>query len=276
MAGARNTRNAQKTARRANRSVVQKKARKAKVSGLRLNPVVAKLVDRRIHSSDTTHFKTFTGGVVNFDSSIGLTDFYNLLPAISQGDTVQDRSGDRIKLVSLTIKGYLKFVASGADNDDSYFVRHIVMSSKKYTTTGQLDADANRTEIANNLLKDGNDAVNFDGTWKRLHLPLNSAELTKHYDKVKLLKSAAVLAELVGGEGNVTTRTSVPIAIRPYTIRLKVKGKVLKYPEPNDQYPSNFLPILTHGFVNCNDPTNADTNNRVSNIYQVHMRWKDM
>lgn len=255
-------------------AVVQRRKRQQKVSNLRLSPVVRKLVDRRINKGEETHFKTFTSGLINFDSAIGEADIKQLMPAISQGDTVQDRAGAKIKLVSMSIKGYLKFVPSGANDDDSYAVRHMVYSSKKYRTADQLGDLATRNDIANNLLKDGNDAVAFNGTWGKLHLPHNAAEITVHYDKIKYLKSNAVLAELAGQQ--VYTRTSVPIVIMPYTIRLKVKNKILKYAEPADTYPSNFYPVLSHGFINLNAPTSADTNTRVSDIYQVQVRFKDM
>lgn len=261
-------------------AVVQTRKPKPKISNLKLNPTVAKLVDRRINKSEQTHYKTLTSTVINFDSSIDEGDFRQLLPPISAGDQMDQRTGKSIKLVSLVIKGYLKYVPSGDNDDDSYAVRLMVVSSKKYKSFAQCigatnPALANRQDMAANLVRDGKDARDFNGSFLALNLPVNAAEITTHYDKIQYMTSDAVLAELRTGDADVTTRTSVRTIIRPFTISLKVKNKIIKYEEESDIYPSSFFPMITQGFLNLNTG-NPDTNTRVALYYQVHMRWKDM
>lgn len=244
-----------------------------------MNPVLKRLVDKRIGANEQTHeVINVTHTQQNRDGSIAETDLMRLVPSISQGDSRDNRTGSKIKLTSVEVYGFLKFVPSGAANDSGYAVRLVCASAKEYPNAQQLfvdaDATANRTDVADSWLRQGADPTSFNGTFERLHLPNNTANVVTHYDRIHYLVSDRVIFD--NGSTDVDTRTSVRLVIKPFRIRLKVKNKILKYDDDTSTYPINFNPFLMLGFVNLENPGTTDNNLRVTISAQAKWRFKDM
>lgn len=249
---------------------MRRKVRRSKANALTLTKPMRSLVLKEINRTSETKERTiFATSMINFDGPISATDWYEMLPALTQGDSRENRDGAEITLVSLVIQGFIRGTPDGAAAGDALMSRLFVVSAKRS------NFGVNTTDLSNNLLREGAAPRAFDGTLDHVYLPTNSAYVTAHYDKKQLFVTDHVTYVDGGSVGNSEdTRVAQKITVRPFRIALKVKGKVLRYAANSSQYPENFLPLLGMGFVNLNQVT-ADLNTRLSIFYHVTMRWKD-
>lgn len=255
-----------RTARRASATVVQKKKRKAKVSALRLNPVVAKLVDRRIRKKEEAHFRVRewanNSGLTAVQGKIERTNgYYTLLtPEVAVGDNADNREGNEITLRSFRIEFNVRTQLEGPQ-----YYRIIIATSKKYKDQDILAYDAARgNELCNTLLRVNGSAVDFNGTMTRLYDPVSRENFTVHYDRVFKINNPGQVV----GQGGYT----VPVYTRQHVINLKCKGKKLRYSVNSDLVPNNWAPCLFVGTANPFDPTGTST--RSIDVYgQTKMRF---
>lgn len=246
--------------------MVQKKKRQAKVSALRLNPVVAKLVDRRIRKAEEVHFRVRewanNSGITAVQGRIQRTNgYYTLLtPEVAVGDNADNREGNELTLRSFRIEFNVRTQLEGTQ-----YYRIIVATSRKYKDQDLLAVDTARgDELCNTLLRVNGSAVDFNGTVTRLWDPANRENFIVHYDRVFKINNPA---QVVGAGGY-----TVPLYVKQHVINLKCKNKKLRYSVNSDQVPNNWAPCLFVGTANPFDPTNTST--RTIDVYgQTKMRF---
>lgn len=250
---------ARSAVRRANVAVVQRKKRIAKVSALRLNPVVRKLVDRRIAGKQEVHHRVRewanNSGITAVKGAITRTNgYYTLLtPEVAVGDNADNREGNELRLRSFKIEFNVRTQLEGPQ-----YYRIIIATSRKYKDQDILAFDTARgDELCNTLLRVNGSAVDFNGTMTRLWDPANRENFIVHYDKVFKISNPA---QVVGAGGY-----TVPIYVRQHVISLKCKNKKLRYSVASDQVPNNWAPCL---FVGTADPFNPTSNSsRTIDVY---------
>lgn len=245
--------------RRVNSTVVQKKRKATKVSKLRLNPVVRKLVDRRIRGSQEKHHRerewANNSGITAVSGQITRTNGYytELTPEVAVGDNADNREGNELTLNSFKIEFNVRTQLEGPQ-----YYRIIVATSRQYKNQDVLATDVTRgNELCNSLLRVNGSAVDFNGTMTRLYDKVNRENFIVHYDKVFKINNPA---QVVGAGGY-----TVPIYVKQHVIYLKCKGRKLRYSVASDVNPNNWSPCL---FVGTADPFNPTSNStRTIEVY---------
>lgn len=257
------------SSRRSSAVVVRKKRKQAYISNKRLNPVVRALVDRRIHKGEETN--EFIHGSVGFltvTGAVGEDDWKRVLPPILQGDLRDQRSGAKIKLVSIQIKGVVHYVPPNVnDADDALLGRLFICESKQ----SRIFDTAPRTELSDNLLRDGRDSHDYNGTLDRHFQPTNTPMV--RLIKQKFFKMVSNRLQ-IGGLGTDIHAYTRNIITREFNIKIPCKNKVLRY-ETGSAYPVNWQPLIAMGNCSLNDPSagSSETNQL---YYQITVRWKNM
>lgn len=241
-------------ARRVSSAVVQKKKRTSKVSALRLNPVVAKLVDRRIQKPKEVHFRQgvvadATGvsgriraaGTPTVNTNAG--SWPELIPVIPVGDSSADREGNQLTLRSMVLDLNIRTSVR-----EPMYVRVIVASSKQFKSQENTRSNSILTPMCDGLINNNGNAAPFGGVMQFLHSPVNREDHIVHFDRVMLINVDHLTTQ--GTDWAVNTRWFT----RTIQIHLKVKGKVLRYSNATDLIPNNFAPVLYVGTVDPNSP----------------------
>lgn len=184
-----------------------------------------------------------------------------LVPNIAQGAEENARVGDRVRAVSLTLKGILGLNLSYAS---SYAgcrigVRVFVVQPKLFTN--QPSIIANAANWLPYLLRKGAASLPFSGVVSDLGCPVNREMITCYYDKVFYM-TIPFMASAVGQQ---ETYHSTKFFNKTF----KLRNKELKYNsgyESNLQ-PTNYSPVILVGYVHL-DGSAPDTVSQ-----QLTMSW---
>jgi len=193
--------------------------------------------------------------LISFNSGINaLSDLQRLLPNMAQGTAVNQRVGDRVKMMTHSIQGYFRIVpqtTAGAFKFGNVGVRMMVLSLKSCANYNTIDNDPFIATKLAGLLRKGGTTVGFGGLISDLQAPINRDLYTVHSDKVFHIKQDYVMTAV----GTTTQDT-----LRMFKINLKVKNKDLKYSDDVDSAltPTNYAPFLAIGYSYM-DGSTADT-----------------
>lgn len=237
----------------ANSATVVRRRTKTSLNRLKLNPTVAKLVDRRINAHDENHAvglhyrrnqwaNIMTGATVG-DRVVGI------LPTIPTASSRADREGAEVTLRSMIVKGMITIPA----DDTPYFgnadradicLRLCCLSCKKYQNIATIQTNWLAGDLLfQKMLKPAQIANAPTGTNLDMWKPINRQVFTVHYDKVFNMKRGVCLpaAQVPPSDQGLS---HMPAINKPFRIRLKVKNKKLYFNESTDQSPSNFAPFI--------------------------------
>ena len=250
-------------------TVVKKDKKISKeIKDLKLNPTVARLVDRRINKKSEDHAvglhyrrrlwaNIMTGATVT-NRVVGL------LPNIPTASSRADREGAEITLRSMVINGMITIPA----DDTPYFgnadradivLRLCCLSCKKYQNIDTIQNNWLAGDLLfQKMLKGAQIAQAPTGNVVDMWEPINRQVFTVHYDKVFHLKRGVCLpaAQVPPSDQGLS---HMPAINKPFRIRLKVKNKKLYFNESTDQNPSNFAPFIVGwwGYSNGASPSTS-------------------
>lgn len=233
------------------RAVIVKRKRRTNYSSLKLSKPMKTLVDRRIHSNietkQTVH--QINADAIGAPSPVAMlpvlstNGLFRVLPSIAQGDTRADRQGSQIKVRSCRVTGYVLLPARdvGTQDDRSMIqLRFICASAKNRLSYESLDQDPQA--VLTNIVRKGNTTHGIMGDFETIDLPLNTALVTKHYDRHFILKSLGNNA--VNGQLNNCYK---------FSFSIPMKNKVFKYANPTDTFPKNSAPFICAGWNYLNN-----------------------
>lgn len=259
--------------------VIQRRVRrKVSVKNKRLNPVMRKLVDRRVHMNEETgEIVSNLAGYLQVDGGVTRTDWQRLMPSIGQGDLRDARDGARIKLVSMTIKGYIHFVPPETEGVYDALMARMFIVENKDDTAYDTSAGGPCDDLSNNLLRSGSNSVTYDGTVIRHWIPTNTVWVKKHLDKsYKLISNRYQKVEGGSGTGqDVDLASTRVMKVIPFFHRLKVRNKILRYKQ-GETFPIGWNPLIAMGACDINNPATNLSVSHIQYIYQVTVRWKNM
>ena len=237
-------------------SVVRSRQTRTKVNKLKLAPVVAKLVDRRIDRKDETHAagrherRTQMSNLP--DNSLAIDDrIQQIIPDIETDQADRgNREGSKITLKSLTIKGCLTIPAEDmpeSEDRSDIMLRMCVLSSKKFKSVGQVRYNwLTGDNLFNKLIKPGASAGQPSGNNESMWQPINHDTFTVHSDKVYTFTRG------IGLNTSPTPLSAggyhMPSIHKNFNIRLKVKNKVLQYNTEGVPQPTNYQPFVVCWF----------------------------
>lgn len=209
-----------------------------------------------------------------FDGIIDQARLWQIIPPCPQGGatgfTRSGRVGAQIELMSITIKGVVVLAGSTDANSSTIQGRLMCLSSKSFKDSQNVFAGPISSGIVSHLLRNQQSAEPYDGSWSNHLLPLNTPNVTKHWERYmdfnnQYTSGPAPLADV--------TRSIV----KHFTIRLKCRGKKLRYDAdaPTNVYPTNYAPFLCFGWTCANGNTAFPSTPLMQVRYQVHMNYKD-
>lgn len=169
------------------------------------------------------------GTYTAFNNSLSLSDFIEVVPRVSQGDGVQNREGNQIKMKGCYVKGHVSvtFPATSGTitTGPTLYVRLLCLIDKSYPGTG----------VGSTALLERNGlAVGVNGYVQDLTTPIDKNRFQVLYDKVIRIQNPNLPQNLSGyvNTNVITTRA----------FRFKIPGRVLKYTENSATLPSMFCP----------------------------------
>lgn len=181
------------------------------------------------------------------NSPIGPADCYRILPDIAEGSTGNERLGDRIKPVSLQVRGVVS--VNPADNPDTkaMYVRVCILSQKDIKNSSQIAAGAVDTAHLLRPALSGLEEIPFAGNRFELNHPINDNKFKVFMDKKYLI------APVSAASGNDQSRSQFV-----FNKTFKNLPASLTFDEGNGDTPNNFAPFLAIGYAYA-DGTAPDT-----------------
>lgn len=253
----------------------RKAGKKAKPSKF-LKKTIQKIISKNIE--DKVAFHSTGTSLTYFNSGINANgDLMKILPAVTNGSTEQHRIGDSIRAKSLVIKGYMQLQKDTTYNDVSnkrIGVRLMVIGSKRFKDWTSWQSLFGGT-YSSSLLQRGNTTVGFDGYINDLWTPINTEEYTKYYDKVFYLNQEYTAQQVGSSSPSVTWSVDISKGIKFFTIRVPVKGKMLKYDTINSEYPTNWSCGLVMGYSHLDGSSPDTVSTQVGLCYDVNFTYED-
>lgn len=227
-------------------AVVRRKKAKNVVKNLKLSKPVSTLVKREIDKEDETHTTYQHFRRTQFDNiPTGISRAVGIFPPINQGDSRTERIGSKVKLVSGYTKGLITIPAGdnpilGNEDRCDIMFRLMCVSPKQFDAP-QGWVNQYVTQIFPNFFKPGDSGVAPAGTMNDIWQPINRDVLTVHYDKTFHLKrDNPYFLDPTSTSGAAAQR---PVSI-PFTIKHKVKNKILHYSGSSASVSSNYDPRI--------------------------------
>lgn len=260
-------------------SVVRARQARPKVAKLKLAPVVAKLVDRRIDKDNESHQVGYWWRRYQWTNRIAddpANRINNAIPDLPVGSARGDRAGAQVKLTRLNIKGKIDVPADdnpliGNDDRAQIYVRLMVLSCKKFRQIQEVRANWNAGQILNDQFFKTSDAGQSpQGQYIDMLRPINSDAFTTHFDRVyKMDRNYGYFPDPTSTSGAASQR---PVS-KDFNINLKVKNKHLKYEDATQIQPDNWQPFVCYLF--CYGNGAAPSTSRVPYIeYLSTMTFK--
>lgn len=253
-------------------AVIKKKNYKKKPA-VKLAPVMKKLINMQLQRRQETHDNSRTiFSDVNYNGAINGTDLHCLAPSFARGTDPSQYIGDQLRLKSMVAHLHLRCSPdiTSANDDQTLYIRVVVFSCKEFRNNNDIVA-ADRTYMADNLLKIAGVELGYDGTTYRKVIPYNTQKYTIHYSRD--------IPVVMDKNHHVGTGTSLNVVTsRPWMrylkIPLKVNNKVLTFDNTNE-YPNNYAPHIAIGFVNARIGAQPDLSTRVNATCHVFYRWTE-
>lgn len=249
-------------------AVVQPKDSKPKTQSLKLNPVVADLVDKRIDRGKELHavgHHVRRTQLENIPNQAGGFDLLQVVPNTPVGSSRGEREGAELHMTSLTIKGVLTIPA----DDNPVLVNHdradimlrlLVLSSKKFKSLQKMRENwlpgTPSDDLIGKIFKPDGTSTPITGFNADMWKPINHDSFTTHYDKVFIMKR---------GVGYFVDPTStsgaarMPAINQPFNIKIKCKNKKLVFDDAAKDVCENFGPVVVPiwSYTNGSPPSAA-------------------
>lgn len=204
-------------------------------------------VKSALHRTAETKMSSFVLGLTGFNSGIGLSDYYKLMPVITQGVAQNSRVGSEIKPIKLVIRGYAIYNSYAYINATMLGARMFIFQEKQVKSYGVSPNNIN-------LLDYGGDGVAYTGTALDYIAPHNKDSFHFYADKKhKVLKPYGYTNNITGSQSMTDIESSMYM---PFVITLKPGSNgfptTLKYDNTSgsNQYPTNFAPYWCLGYSN--------------------------
>lgn len=247
-----------------------------------------KYVKKQIDSNKETHEVVFTGyadgagssysnhqyaGIPTWNNLTNTGELMRLFPAIEQGDTRQERTGSRIKLMNINCK-FLFHVSpdfAQVNANSALACRLLVLSSKQFTKWTEMvtewSAGAN---LGRKYLRNGEAQTYFQGDLLSLEFPVNTALFTTHYDRRFVLNRGKNL----GDDSSGLARMVDPVKMM--NLNLKVKNKVVQYADSGISTASNYAPFAILLYAPVNGDISTTSPGPITGNVIVKPTWKDL
>lgn len=244
--------------RSANRAtVVSRRRQKHTTNRLKLNPTVAKLVDRRIARQDPLKHQ-YLYSRHNIDNLPDVsTRVWPAWPRILQGDNMSERIGNHIKPSTCYIRGtvcipaqnWVPVVPPAPDLNAARAdiqLRLLCLSSKQFSDVSDVQANwTTGAALFQQLFRSAVTPQQPTGYTQDMFRHVNTDLFTVHADKkFSLLRGLMMFPDPTSSSG----ASRMPAIHKKFSFPLRVKSKILKYQEATAVDPSNYGPFIVAMF----------------------------
>lgn len=220
------------------------------------------------------------------------TDIMRLIPLVLTGTGDNQRIGDRITPVSLTVHGNVKFSYTNVNLQQApqnyfvviYVLQHVALKTYQSLQSASTTPPTGGNDF-NQLLKTGEgDTTAFTGLAYQADLPVSTEYYRVLSKKIVPLRISGIVQAPSGGQAGGSLQSfnnnSAQLCAR-YSFNLSKKiPATLKYPETavttgNPGDPTNASPFMCMGFYSM-DYDGATQASNISNEYVSVMNYKDL
>ena len=248
------------------------KARKQTLEKKVLAIIHKQAEDKVAHASSGSSLVLFNSGITS------VADCLNIVPTINNSTGIAGRIGEKIRLKSHTVKGYVRFATAGNSPDAKFsqiMVRQMIVSFKSSKNFDVIDTDPNINAKLATLLQKGGTTTGFTGLMSDIMADINRDVFTVHMDKKYYLTQSRL---------NITTTGGVDIAqdnskaIRFFNHSMKVKNKLLHYDADVSAslLPTNYAPIMLFGYCYLDGSAVDTVTTNLGVYYESQMTYEDM
>lgn len=175
----------------------------------------------------------------SMSNEVTQSDLFDICPNIPQGTQEMQRTGNRINLLKVTIRGYFSKLTPTINpdvNDANVLIRHQVIKQKN----ANWNLVNGGGQFANNVLLENGQAYN--GSLFNHLQPLNKNMFTSKKTIRCEMSGQNPYVQNIGGERVTAGTDSLSAMIKPfaYTLRFGKQGKTLDYQTDGAQEPSNW------------------------------------
>lgn len=231
-------------------------------------PVAAAVKAIVTKNQETKYISLISENAVAHNSAIGASDFYRIVPRVSVGTNDYSRIGDRIRPVSLRVRGNATLYDALANNK-VLIVRVLLLQLKTAhqiaVAQAQWNTGAYQQLLKYNLEGGGTENAPFAGNVTDIYTPVNRElfdVLGERFLKLDGREAAAV-------------ESSPPSALsKSFNFKVKCPAQFM-YPSTGDNDPVNFAPFLAVGYayLDGTGPDVVTTNLAVTSM--SHLYYKD-
>lgn len=219
-------------------------------------------VKRIVRSMEETKQKTTTYSA-NYNSGISsVTEFYPVIPSISQGDNEDQRQGGKVMPTYLKINFIVKFGTGGSNL--------LPIHPTLFILCDKSQRDSNQSWSSSYILKNGSSQTQFDGTWSNSKLPVD----TESFRLVRRKRFRLALNAMPGSSSTTLTDPDAPMW-REYSVTLNMRkyAKFLDY-NGSQNMPTNLNMCFAAGYSRIDDTTDL-TGTPLTVMMQSTLYYKD-
>lgn len=176
---------------------------------------------------------------VAHNSGITNADLVPIVPEIASGTDGSTRLGDRVKPLSLQVKG----IVSVYENPDTrpFYVRVMMLAQKDVKVGSKIGTDTDPAHLLRTAIP-GASEIAFAGNRQELNYYVNDNKFKVYYDKQFLISPVAGSGVLGGGN-------DAHLSQFKFSKKFKSLPAHLSFDEGNGDWPNNFAPFFAIGYA---------------------------
>lgn len=241
-----------------------------------------KAVQKIIHKDVETKQAFNSFPYTSFNSGINSSgDICRVLPTISKGVNDNNRIGDQIRAMKLTIRGHVLInqvpIVNGLPTPNSRIaVRMMIVQPKQYSNYNDIVTSA--SVWLGYLLKEGGTSTSFDGNLQQLYAPINTDAITKYYDKVHYISIDPLYQYgSLASTNTIVASTGTARSVKFFKKTIKFRNKLLRYDDnvASGTSPTQFNPVLIMGYAHLDGSSPDTVTTVVSMMYDSIVDYED-
>ena len=251
---------------------------KAKARPTSVKAICSKMIKASLSKVVETKLVQVGYQQISFNSgATGSGDATNIVPALSQGDGISARTGNRVYGMNLEIRGHLFLVPNDSQGRANVQARVMIVTPKVYRQS--TIAIAQYADWIDKVLINGTGFLGLNGTIESMYLPVNKKAVTVHADRKFYISNTATLAAVAPGIGPTAisfyTTNNYKDSYKPFVFNIPIK-KNLDYQGNLDDKPTNFGPVMLVSYVYLDNRVSADTSTTgLQCNFNCMMKFKD-
>jgi len=198
------------------------------------------------------------------NSAITNADLVRILPKITSGVDGSSRLGDRVKPLSLKVKGIVSINEN--PNTNPFYVRVMMLSQKDVKTSSGIGVGTDPDHLLRCAIP-GASEIPFSGNRQELNYPVNDNKFRVYFDKQYLIAPVSTVGLSAGN--------SAQFSQFKFAKTIKGLPAHLSFDEGNGDDANNFAPFLAIGYAYADGTAPDVTVTRISTEIYSKLTYED-